>query len=397
MDKKELYALLKQYRAGTLDMENLSRLRHFLDTEEGRCMLSETWDDKFEPPHYVEDDFIQSRVFQNITDDQRIKPILYPHKSFFRNSWYKIAVAAAFLLFGVVGALWWYTNDTEMENRLSIQPTDTILPGSNKARIQFEDGSFIELDQITTDTVLADKGLHIFKRADGSVSYAYDDNGATQKELYNTIVTPRGGEYSLTLPDGSKVWLNAATKLKYPLKFAKDSRTVELEGEAYFEVAKQKSEHTAVPFYVSSGTQKIEVLGTQFNVNTYGSTYKTTLIEGRIAMHYTGIAKAKILTPSQQALHSVATGANTVQVVDPNYSIAWRSGKFAFDNVSIYEVMDEIARWYDVEVDFEGDMSQVRYSGSISRFEKFEQLLQLIEWTDLVTFKVHGRRITVMK
>lgn len=397
MDKKELYTLLKQYRAGTLCVEGQARLRDFLDTEEGRNMLSEIWDEEFEPSHYVDDDDIQLRVFQKITKDQRIKPILSRNTSFFRNSWYKRAVAAAFLILGVGGVLWWYSNDAEMADRLSIQSTGTILPGSNKARIQFEDGSFIELDQITTDTVLVDKGLHIFKREDGSISYAYDDNHATRKELYNTIVTPRGGEYSLTLPDGTKVWLNAATKLKYPLTFAKNSRTVELEGEAYFEVAKQKNNNSAVPFYVSSGTQKIEVLGTQFNVNTHGSTYKTTLIEGSIAMHYDGVAKAKILVPSQQALHSITTGANTVQLVDPYYSIAWRSGKFAFDNVSIYEVMDEIARWYDVEVDFEGDMSQVRYSGSISRFEKFEQLLQLIEWTDLVTFKVHGRRITVMK
>ncbi|MDR2282296.1 MAG: FecR family protein, partial [Sphingobacterium sp.] len=230
MDKKELHILLKQYRAGTLDVENLSRLRDFLDTEEGRRMLSETWDDEFEPLHYVQDDLIQSRVFQKITNDHRIKPILSPNTPFFRTSWYKIAVAAAFLLLGSIGVFWWYTNDTEAGDRLSMQSTDTILPGSNKARIQFEDGSFIELDQIRTDTVLADKGLHIFKRADGSISYAYDDNGATQKELYNTIVTPRGGEYNLTLPDGSKVWLNAATKLKYPLKFAKDSRTVELDG-----------------------------------------------------------------------------------------------------------------------------------------------------------------------
>lgn len=395
MDKKELYILVKQYRAGTIEKSDLERLRSFLETEEGVRSLEETWDDEFEPSYYVGDKPVQERVFQKISDDPRIAPVIAQPRPSFANKFNKIAVAAA-LVVGIASALWWYDREQIVEV-YATQKGETILPGSNKARIQFEDGNFIELDQITSDTIIADKGLRIFKAADGSVSYAYNDDGAIRRELYNTIVTPRGGEYSLILPDGSKVWLNAATKLKYPLKFAKDSRMVELDGEAYFDVAKHKEAHSSVPFYVMSGKQKIEVLGTQFNVNTYGSTYKTTLVEGRVAMHYEGVSKTQFLTPSQQAVYSTRTGINTVKVVDPSYSTAWRSGKFAFDNVSIYEVMDEIARWYDVEVVFEGDMSQVRYSGSISRFEKFEQLLQLIEWTDLVTFKVQGRRITVMK
>ncbi len=397
MDNKELYTLISLYRAGTIDIDDLARLRTFLATEEGQQLLDEIWDKEFEPAFYIGDEAVKSRVFQKIYDDERINPNVSPKLKYFTKSWYKISVAAVLLLLGAVGGLWWYVESQDEGERVAMEGEHVILPGSNKARIQFEDGSFIELDQIMGDTVIADKGLHIFKKADGSISYAYNDNSAIQKELYNTIVTPKGGEFSLTLPDGSRVWLNAATTLKYPLKFAKDNRTIELEGEAYFEVAKYKNAEVPVPFYVVSGKQKIEVLGTQFNVNTHGHHYKTTLIEGSIAMHYAGASKVKTLVPSQQAIYSQATGTSTIQVVDPYYSTAWRSGKFAFDNVSIYDVMEEVARWYDVEVDFEGDLSQVRYSGSISRFEKFEQLLQLIEWTDLVTFKVHGRRITVMK
>ncbi|MBL1411026.1 FecR family protein [Sphingobacterium faecale] len=397
MDKKELYILVRRYRKGTIDADSLARLNLFLETEEGRRLLEETWDDELEPAYYIGDDLVRSRVFQKIANDSRIIPELTTGRSAIRTKWYRISAAAALLLIGAVCAVWWYSNEETAKNRLAMQETETIMPGSNRARIQFEDGSFIELDEIMSDTVLADRGLRIFKRADGSISYAYDDNKAVQRELYNTIVTPRGGEYSLTLPDGSKVWLNAATKLRYPLQFEDDNRTIELDGEAYFEIVKQKNENHAVPFYVVSGNQKVEVLGTQFNVNTYGAMYKTTLVEGSVAMHYKGLSGNHTLKPSQQAVFSVQTGTSTVQYVDPSYSIAWRSGKFAFDNVSIYEVMEEIARWYDIEVSFDGDMSTVRYSGSISRFEKFEQLLQLIEWTDLVTFKVDGRRITVMK
>ncbi|ERJ59925.1 FecR family protein [Sphingobacterium paucimobilis] len=397
MDKKELYTLVKQYREGTIDINSLERLRLFLQTEEGQRLLEETWDDEFEPPFYIGDELVQSRVFEKISNDPRLESTLLYHKSFFRRYWRQISAAAVLFLIGVASTLWWYGMEQKVEDRISMETSDVIVPASNKARIQFEDGSFIELDQITSDTIIADRGLHIFKKADGSISYAYTDHAGVQKEKYNTIVTPRGGEYNLTLPDGSKVWLNAATKMRYPLKFAKGGRMIELEGEAYFEVAKQMNGDKFVPFYVCSGKQKIEVLGTQFNVNTYGLTYKTTLIEGKVAMHYEGTSGTRVLRPSEQAVYSTSTGTNTVQSVDPSYSMAWRSGKFAFDNVSIYEVMAEIARWYDVEVDFEGDMSQVRYSGSISRFEKFEQLLQLIEWTDLVTFKVQGRRITVMK
>lgn len=398
MEKRELKGLITDYRAGKINSEDLDRLYRFLETEEGADLLYEIWDDELHPSYYIGDELIKPRILQNIFEDERLSLEHHVRIASPKMRWYNFSIAASVLfLLGLIGAFWWYYQGLHMDRNLSLEESAAILPGSHKARIQFEDGSFVELDQIAGDTLIRDKGLHIFRKADGSISYAYDEGKAVHKELYNTIVTPRGGEYSLTLPDGSKVWLNAATTLRYPLEFGEDHRTVELDGEAYFEVVKQKRKDKRIPFYVATGRQKVEVLGTQFNVNTYGQEYKTTLIEGRVAMHYQNSSDVKVLAPSQQAVYSIATGTSRIVSVDPYYSVAWRSGKFAFDGASIYQVMEDVARWYDVEVEYNADMSQIKYSGSISRFENFEQLLQLIEWTDLVTFKVQGRRITVMK
>lgn len=365
-------------------------------------MLYDSWDEEFEAWTGDKDlERNQDALFERMLADKRIVSILAQHKGKKKGMilpWRRLVAAACLLLLSGLAAFWFYRQiptidaDKDLANQQHI-----IQPGSNKARILFEDGSFVELEKIKQDTFLQDQGLRIYKQADGSIAYAYTATKETQKPVYNTIVTPKGGEYSLVLPDGSKVWLNAASKLRYPLSFGADSRTVELEGEAYFEVEKVKKQDTSIPFYVQTKDQKLQVLGTKFNINSYNNKIKTTLIEGAVALHYAHQAKPKHLKPSQQSDYSVNEKDIQIKDVDPSYSIAWKSGNFAFDDASIEQVMEEVARWYDIDISYQGDMSKIRYSGTISRFEKFEQLLQLIEWTDLVTFKVDGRRVTVMK
>lgn len=399
MDAKKLQELLEAYREGRLEGEDFLLLRSFLETEEGAEELHNVWDKNFE----VRDcDISQERrqaIYDRLLLDKRLKQTESDRttKSIVLRSIKWSAVAAVFIMVGAL-CLWWYQGKLlKTTGAALVGQALEIHPGSQKARIEFEDGTFLELEHIHKDTLIADKGIRIFKKEDGSVSYAFEDTGRPLKERFNTIITPKGGIYNLTLPDGSKVSLNAVTKLRYPLEFAVAERTVELEGEAYFEVNKQKSEKGFKPFFVISGNQKIEVRGTEFNVNTYTDKYKTTLLEGSVVLHYPHTSQVKELRPSQQAVYAADRQLMTIHNVDPSYDVAWRNGKFAFDNASIYDVMEEIARWYDIEVQYEGDLSQVYYSGTISRFENFEQLLQLIEWTDLVTFKVQGRRVKVMK
>lgn len=209
-------------------------------------------------------------------------------------------------------------------------------------------------------------------------------------------MTPKGGEYKLSLPDGTQIWVNAASKVKYPLTFAATSREVELEGEAFFDVKNIGSGLDKLPFIVYTGGQKLEVLGTVFNVNSYGDNIHTTLVEGSVKLSYPDL-KAHYLKPSQQAKYNEVK--NTVQIdkVDPFYTVAWKDGSFAFDNEDIRTVMETLARWYDVSIEYAPQVKDINFTGTISRYEQIDKVLELIELTKSLKFKVEGRRIVVMR
>ncbi|MBD1423281.1 FecR family protein [Sphingobacterium chuzhouense] len=401
MDRQALHNLLTKYRAGKLTDEEIRVLKDFLNTPTGQDLVSELWDKDLEIVPFHDDTTRQDSIFRRIMADGRVadtsdvqqEVIHHP-----RRLWTKVAIAASILLAATASGVLFLMKHKSPENEVLRVHKQEIQPGSDKARIVFDDGSFIELDEVEDGTVLENKGVRIVKRDDGTIAYELGDNQKMQKPIYNTIVTPRGGEYSIMLPDGSRVWMNAASKLKYPVAFATDTREVELEGEAYFEVVNKNTKTgKRIPFIVHTHEQQLEVLGTSFNINSYNQNITTTLVEGAVALTYPHTRKVQYLKPSQQSNYSQKDKKLSVVKVDPYYTIAWKDGSFAFQNASIYEVMDDIARWYNIEVVYEGDLSDVRYSGTISRFENFRQLLQIIEWTDLVTFKVDGRRITVMK
>lgn len=402
MDRQALHNLLVKYRSGELTEEETHVLNDFLDTPIGQTLVSELWDKDLEIARIDDDTARQDSIFRRImmdgrmpdTADVQIKKI--EHRP--RRLWTKMTVAASILLVMAVGGVLFLMKHRTPENEKLHAYKQEITPGSDKARIVFDDGSFVELDEIEDGTVLEDKGVRIMKREDGTIAYERNDNQHLQKPIYNTVVTPRGGAYSIVLPDGSRVWMNAASKLKYPIAFAPDTRVVELEGEAYFEVvSKNTKTGKRIPFMVHTHEQQLEVLGTSFNINSYSQNITTTLVEGAVALTYPHTKEVQYLKPSQQSTYSQKNKKLSVIKVDPYYTIAWKGGSFAFHDASIYEVMEDIARWYDIDVVYQGDLSDVRYSGTISRFENFKQLLQIIEWTDLVTFKVDGRRITVMK
>lgn len=398
MDRLTLKNLLDKHALGTLSEQESQQLRLFLDTQEGQQLLAELWDVDFEAVPVEEDSQAQVELFRRVIDDQRVidaspaSQKTAPRVSNIR----LIQFAAAVVLVLSFAALYLYQQPSPTDTSV-ITHAKNILPGSDRARIVFDDGTYVELEAIEQDTILADKGIIVYKDENGAVGYRIDERSESPTILYTTVITPKGGEHQVMLPDGSQVWLNAASTLRYPLSFAADSREISLEGEAYFEVKPQTQGGRSIPFIVRTGEQRLEVLGTSFNINSYGPQVTTTLVEGAVALHFPHTDQARRLQPKQQSTYHPEKGSCVVKTVDTYFATAWLQGSFAFENASIYTVMEDIARWYDIEVEYTGDLSDIRYNGTISRFENFKQLLQIIEWTDLVTFSVEGRRVRVMR
>ncbi|HWW43421.1 FecR family protein [Pedobacter sp.] len=305
--------------------------------------------------------------------------------------------AAAAMLFAVLSlGLYFYLSPAGQHNKHSSKYAVEIRPGGNKAILKLADGSEISLTDSGKGTLADRSGIRVTKTTDGSVMYqVIPGNEQPEKQAgYNTISTPRGGQYQIELPDGTRVWLNSASSLKFPQSFAQmKTRAVELKGEAYFEVFKNKKQ----PFQVRTGvaesgrTQLIEVLGTHFNVNAYAdeASTKTTLLEGLVRVN-----SGTELRPGEQAV--LNQGHVRVVQVDTEEAVAWKNGYFIFTNEDIYSIMRKISRWYDVEVVYEGKITDNTFNGPVSRSSKVSEVLDILELTKTVHFKIEGRRITVM-
>lgn len=273
-----------------------------------------------------------------------------------------------------------------------LQKTSLIKPGENKAILTLANGEKINLDDHLNGELLNQKGIKISKTQDGQLLYETIATPNTQIST-NTVSTPNGGQYQVILTDGTKVWLNAASTLKYPTKFVGKERTVELNGEAYFEVA-----HNAnAPFKVINKNQTIMVLGTHFNINCYDDEnfVKTTLLEGSVKVTNTQTQQTAMLLPGQQTV--LAANQFRVKKADTRSTIAWKTGYFRFNDEDLYVIMNQIARWYDVEISYNGDFSNMSFGGYISRNKSINEILSLMEVTKSIKFKIEGRKIIVMK
>ncbi|RQO72176.1 hypothetical protein DBR43_13250 [Pedobacter sp. KBW06] len=304
----------------------------------------------------------------------------------------RIAAAAAILM--VIGAgIYFYNSNTNLAPPVEskISQSNDIAPGGNKAYLVLADGKRIALTDAKNGTLAEQSGITITKKADGQLIYTISEQKAGNASGFNTIETPNGGQYQVSLPDGTVVWLNAASSLKYPTSFANSKqRKVELNGEAYFEVAKDKNK----PFYVRSKGQELEVLGTHFNVNSYTNeqAVRTTLFEGSVRVSNSGAQK--VLKPGQQ---SVAQNKGlTVGTANLQEVLAWKNGYFDFNDEEIQSVMRKLSRWYNVDIEFNGKITAERFNGGISRYKNISQVLSLLSSTGAVRFKVEGRRVIVM-
>lgn len=305
-------------------------------------------------------------------------------------SWKKFAAAAVVLITLSAGIFYYMFNQPRATGL-----TNDIAPGGNKAVLTLADGKKIILSDAKNGELSAVAGVVVTKLSDGQIVYTVKP-GKDINTQPNTIETPRGGQYQVILPDGSRVLLNAASSLTYPASFATlKERRVKLKGEAYFEVAKVKLKEHKVPFVVETDKQEINVLGTHFNVNNYADepAAKTTLIEGSVRIKSSGAQK--LLTPGNQAI-SVG-GRLTIAAANMEEVMAWKNGYFMFESEDIASVMRKISRWYDVEVVFEGEVPTDTFGGTVSRFSNVSKVLRKLELTKKVHFRIEERRIIVTK
>ncbi len=298
---------------------------------------------------------------------------------------------AACLLLLIAGLSYFYKNHTDPDPNTLTTYTD-ILPGRNHAVLTLSDGKKIVLSRTNPGLLTKQGGMQVLNdTAKGQLVY-YGAKSADRVIAINTLETPRGGQYQVTLPDGTKVWLNSASSLRYPIRFTGNERKVELSGEAYFEVTKNKEK----PFRINSTNQVVEVLGTHFNISAYPDEEQsaTTLLEGKIRIHKMGIQK--ILKPGQEAVVNTFTTDIQVRSADLEKNTAWKNNEFIFNGEDIRHIMRSIARWYNVDISYLANPDQTRYWGVLSRSNNLSSVLKMLESTGKVTFKVKGRRITVM-
>ncbi|AFD05296.1 FecR family protein [Solitalea canadensis] len=284
------------------------------------------------------------------------------------------------------------TKKTEQELSLATR----IVPGGNNAILTLADGSTVVLNDIKNGVVANENNAVITKNGDDQIVYTLNKNSSSVKVSQNVLATPKGGTYHVVLPDGTKVWLNAASSLTYPTEFIGKERIVKVNGEAYFEVAHNETK----PFKVIAANQEVAVLGTHFNVNSYASeaAVKTTLLQGSVRVSLIENERTKqtsvvILKPGQQSLSNQYL---VVQQADIKQVMGWKNGDFIFKRAPLDEIMRELERWYDIEVEFTTDIRIDRtYSGLLSRSKNLATVLKMLKSTGQIKFEIEGKKIKV--
>lgn len=332
---------------------------------------------------------VAASILQNILQKEKGQVVPLKSKKVNFRMWMRVA-AAAVVLFAITSYWFFDKKDSEKTKVIAVDRKQTpILPGGNHAVLTMSDGSIIVLDSMQNGTL--QHGSTTVKKQGGLLIYnALASSQSNKKVLYNTLSTPRGGQYQVVLPDGSKVWLNAESSLYFPTAFTGNQREVTLTGEAYFEVAKNKEK----PFSVKVDGMSINVLGTHFNVNAYSdeNTIRTSLLEGSVKIIKDN--KSKLLKPGYQAVLNKKQNIIDIADVDMSGVMAWKNGLFHFEGADITTIMREIGRWYNVEIVYSGKVPARSFEGKISRDAELSEVLRILELSK-VKFSVVGRKIIV--
>lgn len=323
------------------------------------------------------------------------KPII----PLYRKWSFGIAAAAVMLVCSL--GIWFYVSQNEGHSSLIIQAAENkIIPGSNKAVLTLADGQTIDLSDDQSGIVVAGDHINYSDGSELGLITVRSAGSIPEKQL--ALSTPKGGQYQVTLSDGTKVWLNSASTIKYPARFTGTERKVELNGEAYFEVNPMSSSSGSKdlkPFIVKSSNQEVKVLGTHFNINAYQDEAftKTTLLEGSVQV--STVLSDQSPTVLRSGQQSILSG-NSIEMknIEPSSAIDWKNGYFQFNDEELGSIMRKISRWYDVEVKFEDDnLKKELFAGLVNRFTNVGELLQTLEMTKKVSFDIVGKTIVVKK
>ena len=308
-----------------------------------------------------------------------------------RRKRYLWLAAASILVVVAARIILWQSRPAEQSKPVASNSVRDLKPGGNKARLILANGAVIILDSAHTGTIAEQGNSSIRKIAEGQLAYD-ETKDKPAGVLYNVVSTPPGGQYKVTLPDGSAVWLNAASSIRFPTSFARAERRVEITGEVYFEVLHEATR----PFRVAANGMQVEVLGTHFNINAYADEplIKTTLLEGSVRVAV-ATCRPVLLKPGQQA--QLRTDSERIKVlsgVDMEEAVAWKNGFFQFDDADIQTVMRTLARWYNVKVRYEGEMPKIPTAGIISRSNMASDVLKVLQASGF-HFRIEGETIIV--
>ncbi|GAA4802590.1 DUF4974 domain-containing protein [Olivibacter ginsenosidimutans] len=299
-----------------------------------------------------------------------------------QRSWLAMTSIIAVLVIGSI-VFWNHWNRQSAALQKRIVAANDISPGSNHARLLLSTGKTVELD--SRQQQFHEVNGTVVQNKAGELVYSHQPQVA--QNVYHTLIVPRGGTYSLSLSDGTRVWLNASSSLHFPVNFNSKERVVQLTGEAYFEVSRDESR----PFKVLVNDRSIAVLGTSFNINAYRETDITTLISGAVEVN-NGIDK-RILKPGQQAL--MQDRQIIVDKADVEKTIAWKDGYFLFNDDRVTDVLEQVARWYDVDLHYQGRLPTLHVGGSIKRDEQLRDALDMLQDVSGLHFEIQGKKIIV--
>ncbi len=375
--KNEFLKLVKKYLNGDASAEEIKAIEDYYNHFSNDPDITDTLN---EQEIYILKVRLKQKIENQIERAQRRAIPVYRKRSF------QIAATVLLLLSFSILTVRQLRQQPKMLQAGNID----LQPGSNKAVLTLADGSKISLNTIKNGLLSAQPGSHIVKKS-GQLDYQPVNGQENNAEVsYNALTTPKGGQYQLTLVDGTKVWLNAASSLRFPTAFIGSEREVELTGEAYFEVAHNAQQ----PFKVKIANQVIQDIGTQFNINSYTDEdhAATTLVEGSIKIYDKN--GQTLIKPGQQYLFKPSGNAEVVNDVDLDEITAWKSGMFQFNNADIKTIMRQISRWYNVDVEYQGPVAGSTYHGRISRNSKASEVLKILELSG-INFTMERGKIIV--
>lgn len=377
-------------------LEETQRLMNYFELDEDQEMLKDIIIDVLEiKDKSYETDAAVAGVLAKVDRDLFVQindttGVIPTRKNKMLKLWLQIAGAAAVLALAYTG-VYFFNNQSEKVADATPIAVHDVKPGDFGATLTLANGRKVSLANASNGEIERESGIIITKSGDGRLVYEVDEK-VSDPNASNTLSTARGETYQVRLPDGSLVYLNAASSLTYTASLIENGkRVVSLSGEGYFEVAKDKQH----PFIVKTNKQEVAVLGTHFNISSYADdeVEKTTLLEGSVKLSASG--NSKILRPGQQA--RLFAGKIQVNETDTDLAVAWKNNEFVIESEHIETIMKMIERWYNVEVIYKGEKTKERFSGKVSRFDNMSKVLEIVESTGEARFEIKGRTVYVSK